>query len=175
MLIDHIRAIRRNHQFKTALILLVIECNLGNEAEWVVARLCEKMPYDCNLRVYKEQSIDDWGKERTRTGFRTTDLNKEDAVGSLNERLFKQKIHLYSNWIQTREDYVDAGMPSHQILLNEMSNFSRKYIPPKQDYQDGKYVFAGKTSGRKDDAVMSLLINGYVSENLTAPVTGSGL
>jgi hypothetical protein len=178
MLIDHIKAIRKRPQFATALITFVVENNLGNEAIWLVNRLEEKMPNHYNIKIYRENVKDPkTGTIKKRVGFKTDSLNKEDAVGILDERLYKKTVHIYQtnrcttdktpyDFIQTREDYIDARIPSSHILLDELSNYSRKYIPSKTDLQEGKYKFTGKSGGRCDDASMAILINSYVANEI---------
>lgn len=140
----HIEKIRsHNYLFSESKVEIIVERNLGFEAEHVY-RECRSSIPNCEFMV--EPGVD-------RIGVLTTHTRKLAYVSVMNIMLKENRIYC------SKDSWVECGENnSRTVLLDQMSFFGFMFTRPDNAFQKEKVAINGKSAGGKDDLCMSLLI-----------------
>ncbi len=154
LLVDHINAIREIPGFEGCTIGLIVESNLGNEAEY--------QDLACRLAHLERIVVMNEDTSHERLGIRTTATLKRSMAFMTGLLLMHGKIkfhrHLFS--VNGRQ----SALQLRQQLLGQFLNYKRIVKPAQDEWDTSKETFTGKKGGNKDDILIALQLGIYMKE-----------
>lgn len=149
LLRDHIHRIRNIPAYRFSDILVIVERNLGFEAEHIkrAAQSIEGVTF-----YFDDQS--------RRVGVLTTDKVKLGAMTLLNLMLRERRVHMLPDNELVSVDPKNA----RKRLREQLEIYSMQFKVPDTVFQRGRYALSGKVGGMKDDVVICLQLAVYWTE-----------
>jgi len=145
----HIKEIRRITEFAYSPIQIIVERNLGFEAEHFQRNLQDEE----NVVFYRDM-------QAGRTGVLTTENVKLGAMTMTNVMLREQRIALLPSTQLISRDPQEA----RRRLKEQLEIYSLQFKTPENAFQKGRYALSGKVGGFKDDIVICLQLGIYWTE-----------
>ena len=147
----HIMRIREREVFRFSEIVVMVERNLGFEAEHLF-RACHDIPNSVFVRESKDVA---------RIGVLTTLDRKQEFVTFTNVMLRESRIFAPEHhFVNVQEN------KARSTLLEQLSYFGYTFSAPDNQFQKERFCISGKGAGGKDDLCMAFLIGVYVFTKL---------
>jgi hypothetical protein len=147
---QHVALIRRIQELAFSTVQIIVERNLGFEAEHMERAL--KM--EENVVFYRD-------KAANRTGVLTTENVKLGAMTLTNVMLREKRVHILQGSMLVSQDYSTA----RRRLREQLEIFSFQFKTPENVFQKGRFALSGKVGGLKDDVVICLQLGLYWTES----------
>lgn len=142
VLIEHLRALRRDRRLFAAKIVLIIESNLGFEAERIHRSVRAR-----GIPDVVAMTDDDKG----RIGLHTDHARKELMAGALVDTLSTGRLSFYEGFVSR-----DAKKWTEE-LYEQLAAYSVVIEVPKNEYFGKvKKTYSGKAGGQNDDLCLAL-------------------
>ena len=146
---EHIRAVRRLQELTFSTVVVIVERNLGFEAEHLQRGLCHLE----GVRFYHDQ-------QANRVGVLTTENVKLGAMTLTNIMLREKRVHVLPD-----TQFVSATVTQTKVKLREqLQIYSFQFKQPDSVFQKSRYALSGKVGGLKDDVVICLQLGIYWTE-----------
>ena len=147
---QHIASIRLIQEMAFSPIQIIVERNLGFEAEHMERAL----KLEENVFFYKDAIA-------KRTGVLTTENVKLGAMTLTNVMLREKRIHMLPSEALVSQDVSSA----RRRLREQLEIFSFQFKTPENVFQKGRFALSGKVGGLKDDIVICLQLGLYWTES----------
>lgn len=147
---QHISSIRKIPELTFSTVQIIVERNLGFEAEHMERAL----KYEENVVFYRD-------KAANRTGVLTTENVKLGAMTLTNVMLREKRVHILQGQTLVSQDYSAA----RRRLREQLEIFSFQFKTPENVFQKGRFALSGKVGGLKDDIVICLQLGLYWTES----------
>jgi hypothetical protein len=145
-LINHIKSIRKLEGFGNCTIVIIIEANLGWEAQ----------NHQAALKRKKIENVCFMREDRENTGIRTTEYLKNAMALKFIKKLEDKRVMFHKNYITV--DVKSTPYSIKQELIKQMENFCRKIIMPNDLQKAPKILWTGKGGYGFDDRVMCVFM-----------------
>ncbi len=150
MVRQHIASIKRIQELAFSPIQIIVERNLGFEAEHMERAL----QFEDHVTFYRDA-------QAKRTGVLTTENVKLGAMTLTNIMLREKKVHLLQGAALVSQDHAAA----RRRLREQLEIFSFQFKTPDNVFQKGRFALSGKVGGLKDDVVICLQLGLYWTES----------
>ncbi len=146
----HIASVRRIPEMAFSPIQIIVERNLGFEAEHMERALNTEE----NVFFYRDAIA-------KRTGVLTTENVKLGAMTLTNVMLREKRVHILPGETLVSQDPSSA----RRRLREQLEIFSFQFKTPENVFQKGRFALSGKVGGLKDDIVICLQLGLYWTES----------
>ena len=145
---DHIQKFKDHKTTKNAIIVIMIENNLGFEA-YHIERFIKRNKHRnyCCFLTDKDQKV----------GLRTTNPVKESMWHKLKTFFEEDAVVIWKHIIVVNPKYTVKTMLKQ--LKEELNNYKVLTELPKTVYQQTKRTFSGKIGGAIDDLAITIQLN----------------
>jgi hypothetical protein len=147
---QHIASVRKIQELAFSLIQIIVERNLGFEAEHMERAL----KFEENVVFYRDSHAN-------RTGVLTTENVKLGAMTLTNVMLREKRVHIMPGAQLVSLDHASA----RRRLREQLEIFSFQFKTPENVFQKGRFALSGKVGGLKDDVVICLQLGLYWTES----------
>jgi hypothetical protein len=161
LLVEHLKALRRNPALDKLPIVLAVESNLGFEAAHNARHVVNAgVP---NVYVAHERGNVTDDRRPTST---TMDQYAKNSVGVRTTAASKERMYMLTrdaledDCLRVSACCVSRGGAAKQRkkLTQQMHNYSAVVSQPSSVFSDPRRVFSGKAMGEQDDLLVALMI-----------------
>lgn len=146
----HIVKVRQIRGLESAMAVIAVESNFGNEALHHEAALRGMGLINiCMLRECRD------GKP----GILTTNTSKRTMAVYLNNYLTSNRVFFHRNFVTASSGRKMNAAKIREAIINQLLAYNRVVVPPNNIYGRAKEIYSGKGGGDKDDVVIALQIN----------------
>lgn len=145
----HITGLRHIPEFSFSRIVVLVERNLGFEAEHM-RRVLGTME---NVHFYQDQ-------QANRVGVLTTETVKLGAMTLTNVLLREKRVHV----LPDAQFVSQTTAQCKRKLREQLEIYSFQFKMPDSVFQKARYALSGKVGGLKDDVVICLQLGIYWTE-----------
>ena len=140
--LQHICAIRRIRSLENATVVVIAECNLGNEAAWLKQK----------MRKHPTERLCFMDEDNGKPGVRTTESVKEQMAVTLFSKLEDGRVCFHHDFRSITE--TETGTDLKGMIVEQLRTYNKEVAgnPPKMKY-------SGKAGGNKDDLAVALQLN----------------
>lgn len=158
VLIDHIYALKKKKYLKGAIIVIMVENNLGFES-YHIERFINRTPARnfCCFLTDKDQKV----------GLRTTNPVKEAMYHKLKTFLEEDAVFIYEKLTVVNGEYPEQKMLKQ--LKDELVQFKVMIELPKTVFQQTKRTYTGKLGGAVDDLAITIMLNALWHKEFYTP------
>ena len=146
----HVRELRRIAQFEYSELLVIVERNLGFEAEHM-QRALRNEPL---MRFWRDD-------QAQRTGVLTTDVIKHAAMTLTNVFLRERRLCLMPNETFVAQDPLEV----RRRIREQLEIYSLQFKSGETVFTKTRIALSGKVGGFKDDLVICLQLGLYWTES----------
>ena len=147
----HVRDLRKIAQFEYSDLMIIVERNLGFEAEHMQRALRDE-PLTRFWRDAQQQ----------RTGVTTTDVIKHAAMTLTNVFLRERRLCLLPNEMFVAHDPLEVK----RRIREQLEIYSLQFKTGETVFTKTRIALSGKVGGFKDDLVICLQLGLYWTENV---------